>query len=161
MKWFNPFCNNGLHRDAKVAELADAPDLGSGPARGGGSSPPFRTRFSFQGFVACGGLQCFHGDGESFLRSRGRNWLPQPTGAIVAVKRRAQKRERGIRQATDSPSHVSFFLRRGSVRGALPGYAPQERCSHSTNTCVPGGVIPPPVSIATSYSCPRKIATPL
>ena len=28
---------------AKVAELADAPDLGSGPARGGGSSPPFRT----------------------------------------------------------------------------------------------------------------------
>ena len=31
---------------AKVAELADAPDLGSGPARGGGSSPPFRTNFS-------------------------------------------------------------------------------------------------------------------
>ena len=28
---------------AKVAELADAPDLGSGPARGGGSNPPFRT----------------------------------------------------------------------------------------------------------------------
>ena len=26
-----------------MAELADAPDLGSGPARGGGSSPPFRT----------------------------------------------------------------------------------------------------------------------
>ena len=33
---------------AKVAELADAPDLGSGPARGGGSSPPFRTKLSFQ-----------------------------------------------------------------------------------------------------------------
>ena len=30
-------------RCAKVAELADAPDLGSGPARGGGSNPPFRT----------------------------------------------------------------------------------------------------------------------
>ena len=28
---------------AKVAELADAPDLGSGTARCGGSSPPFRT----------------------------------------------------------------------------------------------------------------------
>src|SRR3990172_8298596 len=28
---------------ARVAELADAPDLGSGPAMGGGSSPPFRT----------------------------------------------------------------------------------------------------------------------
>jgi hypothetical protein len=28
---------------AKVAELADAPDLGSGAARRGGSSPPFRT----------------------------------------------------------------------------------------------------------------------
>ena len=26
-----------------MAELADAPDLGSGPARGGGSNPPFRT----------------------------------------------------------------------------------------------------------------------
>ena len=36
-------CDNGLIRFAKVAELADAPDLGSGPARGGGSSPPFRT----------------------------------------------------------------------------------------------------------------------
>ena len=29
--------------DARVAELADAPDLGSGAARRGGSSPPFRT----------------------------------------------------------------------------------------------------------------------
>ncbi len=36
---------------AKVAELADAPDLGSGPARGGGSSPPFRTILSFQSLV--------------------------------------------------------------------------------------------------------------
>ncbi len=31
---------------ARVAELGDAPDLGSGPARGGGSSPPSRTRAS-------------------------------------------------------------------------------------------------------------------
>ena len=31
-----------LYLGAKVAELADAPDLGSGPARGGGSSPSFR-----------------------------------------------------------------------------------------------------------------------
>ena len=30
---------------AKVAELADALDLGSSPARGGGSTPPFRTRY--------------------------------------------------------------------------------------------------------------------
>ena len=29
---------------AKVAELADAPDLGSGTERCGGSSPPFRTK---------------------------------------------------------------------------------------------------------------------
>ena len=29
--------------NAKVAELADALDLGSSPARGGGSTPPFRT----------------------------------------------------------------------------------------------------------------------
>src|SRR5260221_240958 len=31
---------------AKVAELADAPDLGSGAVRRGGSSPPFRTNLS-------------------------------------------------------------------------------------------------------------------
>ena len=37
---------------AKVAELADAPDLGSGPARGGGSNPPFRTTFAPQLFAA-------------------------------------------------------------------------------------------------------------
>src|SRR6266478_4370088 len=30
-------------RSAKVAELADAPDLGSGGETRGGSSPPFRT----------------------------------------------------------------------------------------------------------------------
>src|SRR4026208_873436 len=30
---------------AKVAELADAPDLGSGGATHGGSTPPFRTSF--------------------------------------------------------------------------------------------------------------------
>ena len=29
---------------AKVAELADAPDLGSGGETHGGSSPPFRTK---------------------------------------------------------------------------------------------------------------------
>ncbi len=33
-----------LLTNAKVAELADAPDLGSGAARRGGSSPPFRTK---------------------------------------------------------------------------------------------------------------------
>jgi hypothetical protein len=44
LKRSNPLCNNGLRQAAKVAELADAPDLGSGPARGGGSSPPFRTK---------------------------------------------------------------------------------------------------------------------
>jgi integrase len=39
---------------AKVAELADAPDLGSGPARGGGSSPPFRTTAGSSGFFSRG-----------------------------------------------------------------------------------------------------------
>src|SRR6185436_4832158 len=32
-----------IFKNAKVAELADAPDLGSGTERCGGSSPPFRT----------------------------------------------------------------------------------------------------------------------
>ena len=35
--------NEPVERHAKVAELADAPDLGSGGAIHGGSSPPFRT----------------------------------------------------------------------------------------------------------------------
>ena len=47
-----PFVTNQIARDilfwfasfAKVAELADAPDLGSGTERCGGSSPPFRTK---------------------------------------------------------------------------------------------------------------------
>ena len=39
---------------AKVAELADAPDLGSGTERCGGSSPPFRTIVSEQWAVGSG-----------------------------------------------------------------------------------------------------------
>ena len=35
---------------AKVAELADAPDLGSGGETHGGSTPPFRTKY-LQGFA--------------------------------------------------------------------------------------------------------------
>src|ERR1700735_2043309 len=34
---------SSLQSHAKVAKLADAPDLGSGGATRGGSSPPFRT----------------------------------------------------------------------------------------------------------------------
>ena len=41
----NPCAIMAYSHYAKVAELADAPDLGSGPARGGGSSPPFRTSY--------------------------------------------------------------------------------------------------------------------
>ena len=33
---------------AKVAEPADALDLGSSPLRGGGSNPPFRTKFRWR-----------------------------------------------------------------------------------------------------------------
>ncbi len=56
-----------------MAELADAPDLGSGPSRGGGSSPPFRisanllidnhsdkhVRFYFDAFllISAGGVR--------------------------------------------------------------------------------------------------------
>ena|GEM_PF-3425700 len=40
-----------IRTPAKVAELADAPDLGSGTARCGGSSPPFRTNNLY--FVLC------------------------------------------------------------------------------------------------------------
>ena|SRR5271166_2387436 len=39
-----------IKRNAKVAELADAPDLGSGGETRGGSSPPFRTN-NLQGIV--------------------------------------------------------------------------------------------------------------
>ena len=49
---------------------------------------------------------------------------------------------------------------RGSVRGALPRCAPQERCGYSTSVCMSGGVLPPPVCIFPSYSSARQIATP-
>ena len=40
----NSLCYSSVRfSHAKVAELADAPDLGSGTERCGGSSPPFRT----------------------------------------------------------------------------------------------------------------------
>ena len=57
---------------------------------------------------------------------------------------------------------VSGFrrLRRGSVRGTLPGCAPQERCGYSTSACMSGGVLPPPVCMFPSYSSARHIATP-
>lgn len=42
MRTIHPLCYSRLCI-AKVAELADAPDLGSGTERCGGSSPPFRT----------------------------------------------------------------------------------------------------------------------
>ena len=38
---------------ARVAELADAPDLGSGTERCGGSSPPFRTKIGTWSVVRC------------------------------------------------------------------------------------------------------------
>src|SRR5438067_12283444 len=43
----SPPCYN--FSSAKVAELADAPDLGSGTERCGGSSPPFRTKAEVRG----------------------------------------------------------------------------------------------------------------
>jgi hypothetical protein len=43
-------CTQKRKNPAKVAELVDAPDLGSGAERCGGSSPPFRTRDSQGGF---------------------------------------------------------------------------------------------------------------
>ena len=53
--------NAASPRNAKVAKLADAPDLGSGGATHGGSSPPFRTnnlesplRTFLQGSHICG-----------------------------------------------------------------------------------------------------------
>src|SRR5579862_6859136 len=44
---------------AKVAELADAPDLGSGGATRGGSSPPFRTN-KLGPTPKVGPFQCAH-----------------------------------------------------------------------------------------------------
>src|SRR5215470_9206242 len=46
-----------IHMLAKVAELADAPDLGSGGETHGGSSPPFRTSH-LHGFQICFVFTC-------------------------------------------------------------------------------------------------------
>jgi hypothetical protein len=48
-----------LQRKAKVAELADAPDLGSGGETPGGSSPPFRTN-NLQPLVSFRRFHCAH-----------------------------------------------------------------------------------------------------
>ena len=44
-------------QSARVAELADAPDLGSGGETRGGSSPPFRTN-NLYGIVGFAFLDC-------------------------------------------------------------------------------------------------------
>src|SRR6185436_5134736 len=62
---------------AKVAELADAPDLGSGGETLGGSSPPFRTNPS-----------CCPRDYSFFVSS---NW-----GAVLAVSKIARIISSGI-----------------------------------------------------------------
>src|SRR5271165_6241770 len=62
------FSNLLVLQNAKVAELADAPDLGSGGETRGGSSPPFRTknsrRGSLQWFFLCAQF-CAHPATES------------------------------------------------------------------------------------------------
>src|SRR5688500_7704708 len=44
--------------DARVAKLADAPDLGSGPARGAGSIPVSRTKKAPHGHCRAGLFLC-------------------------------------------------------------------------------------------------------
>jgi hypothetical protein len=52
------------NKPAKVAELADALDLGSSPARGRGSTPLFRTN-SPQALQTPASLPCFQSQTES------------------------------------------------------------------------------------------------
>ncbi len=54
-KWYYSFS-----RYAGVAELADAPDLGSGALRRGGSSPFSRTNFIYGAVWILQLTHCFH-----------------------------------------------------------------------------------------------------
>ena len=72
-----------ITRFAKVAELADAPDLGSGGATRGGSIPPFRTNESPRG-ESLRGLSCI----ERFpnrLSARGRASRRLPSSSMLGV----------------------------------------------------------------------------
>jgi len=70
-----------------------------------------------------------------------------------------QKRERGT--DSGSPSQVFVVNAVAASAGRCQRCAPQERCSHSTVVCIPGGVRHTsfPVSILHSYSFTRRIAT--
>ena len=78
-----------------MAELADAPDLGSGPARGGGSSPPFRTNhlLSLKGLVT-----------SEQINSLAQSALPRPRGkrsvlakvSLGAIRRGVLRRARWL-----------------------------------------------------------------
>ena len=69
-----------------------------------------------------------------------------------------QKRERGT--DSGSPSQVFVVNAVAASAGRCQRCAPQERCSHSTVVCIPGGVRHTsfPVSILPSYSSTRRIA---
>src|SRR5208283_3800444 len=84
----------------------------------------------------------------------------QPFTYCARVRVWSQKRERGIRQPTDSPSQVVVVNAVAASAGRCQRCAPQERCDYSTNLCMPGGVFPPSVSIPPSYASPSGNASP-
>ena len=57
-----------------MAELVDAPDLGSGPVRGAGSSPARRTKTFFEKYNGQGGLPIAHLS-EMADREGQKNWI--------------------------------------------------------------------------------------
>jgi hypothetical protein len=84
----------------------------------------------------------------------------QPFTYCARMRVWSQKRERGIRQPTDSPSQVVVVNAVAASAGRCQRCAPQERCDYSTNLCMPGGVFPPSVSIPPSYASASRIASP-
>lgn len=57
-----------------MAELVDAPDLGSGPVRGAGSSPARRTKTFFEKYNGQGGLPIAYLS-EMADREGRKNWI--------------------------------------------------------------------------------------
>jgi hypothetical protein len=76
----------------------------------------------------------------------------------VRAKISGPKRKRG---AVFGPPFQAIVVNAAAASaGRCQRRAPQERCDLSTNLCVPGGVVPPSVSILLSYACSDRIASP-
>src|SRR5437870_11710406 len=115
---------------AKVAELTDAPDLGSGTERCGGSSPPFRTtenrrqqaettvqRSSFSLTDVCGATSRLNSNSLSEMKSDVKEISSTQKQIDIEIEAKA------VKAAYDRIS--DRYAKAANVPGFRPGHAPR------------------------------------